>query len=195
MTQKKYQIFVSSTKDDLVEERKAIYETILDLGHIPSGMEWFPSSDFSQWEYITKQLETTDYVVLISAGRYGSIVPGEFISWTEKEFDYCVSQEIPVLTFLIEDIDALPGNSIDSEHRTELEAFRNKLSDGRLRGTYTTPDDLKAKVTSALSNSFTDNPRAGWIRADEVDVTSGADMEEIKKQIDELKESTTIHII
>ena len=197
MQSKKYQIFVSSTKEDLGAERQAVYEAILDLGHIPAGMEWFPSSDLSQWDYIEKQLATTDYVVLISAGKYGSIVPGESISWTEKEFDYCHSQGIPVLSFLIEDIDALPGNRIDSGHRAGLEAFRKKLSNGRLMKTYNTPSDLKSKVIAALSQSFNDNPRVGWIRADEVDqmVASSADLGEMKKQIEELTKRTTFNII
>ncbi|MBF9152937.1 DUF4062 domain-containing protein [Novosphingobium jiangmenense] len=39
---KKYQIFVSSTFRDLVDERQDTIRSILDLGHIPAGMELFP---------------------------------------------------------------------------------------------------------------------------------------------------------
>jgi hypothetical protein len=42
---KKYQIFISSTFTDLVEERQLALKAILDLGHIPSGMEAFPAID------------------------------------------------------------------------------------------------------------------------------------------------------
>lgn len=38
MAQKKYQVFVSSTFRDLVEERQDAIRNILDLKHIPAGM-------------------------------------------------------------------------------------------------------------------------------------------------------------
>jgi hypothetical protein len=44
MQTKKYQIFVSSTYSDLVDERREVIEAIIDLGHIPAGMEGFPRS-------------------------------------------------------------------------------------------------------------------------------------------------------
>ena len=47
---KKYQIFVSSTYEDLIEQRKKIIENILDMGNIPAGMELFNSSDREAFE-------------------------------------------------------------------------------------------------------------------------------------------------
>ena len=38
---KKLQIFVSSTYTDLIEERQAAVEAILEAGLIPAGMELF----------------------------------------------------------------------------------------------------------------------------------------------------------
>jgi len=43
MREKKYQIFVSSTYEDLKDERQAAVEAILLAGHIPAGMELFSS--------------------------------------------------------------------------------------------------------------------------------------------------------
>jgi len=39
----KYQVFISSTFKDLIEERQAAVEAILKAGHIPAGMELFKS--------------------------------------------------------------------------------------------------------------------------------------------------------
>jgi hypothetical protein len=47
--QKKFQIFVSSTFVDLEDERRAVIEAILDLGHIPIGMEAFQAGKV-RWE-------------------------------------------------------------------------------------------------------------------------------------------------
>jgi hypothetical protein len=41
---KKYQVFISSTLKDLVRERQETIRSVLDLGHIPSGMEIFPAA-------------------------------------------------------------------------------------------------------------------------------------------------------
>ncbi len=43
--EKRYQIFISSTYADLVEERKAIMEAIVELECFPAGMEIFPADD------------------------------------------------------------------------------------------------------------------------------------------------------
>ena len=50
----RYQIFVSSTFEDLKEERKKIIEEILNFSHIPIGMENFTASNDEQFEYIKK---------------------------------------------------------------------------------------------------------------------------------------------
>ena len=47
---KKYQIFVSSTYEDLKEERDLVIEAILEMGHFPVGMEMFSTGDEQQWE-------------------------------------------------------------------------------------------------------------------------------------------------
>jgi len=70
---KKYQVFVSSTYKDLIEERYAVMRVLLDNDCIPIGMEQFPASDMSQMAYIEKMLEDCDYYILILAGKYGSV--------------------------------------------------------------------------------------------------------------------------
>ncbi|MFC0139562.1 DUF4062 domain-containing protein [Erwinia mallotivora] len=84
---KKYQIFISSTYEDLKNEREQVIKAILEPGHIPVGMEMFSAGDEQQWELIKRQIEQSDYYILIIAHRYGSETD-EKISHTEKEFDY-----------------------------------------------------------------------------------------------------------
>ena len=45
LMEKKYQVFVSSTFTDLMDERQDVLKSVLDLGHIPSGMEGFFAAD------------------------------------------------------------------------------------------------------------------------------------------------------
>jgi hypothetical protein len=86
MTSVKYQIFVSSTYEDLKMHRDQVVRAILEMGHIPVGMEMFSAGDETQWQLIQRQIESSDYYVVLIAHRYGSM-DGP-ISYTEKEYDY-----------------------------------------------------------------------------------------------------------
>ena len=127
---KKYQVFISSTYEDLKEERAAVSKTLLDLGCIPIGMEQFPASGMSQMEYIVKILVTCDYYILILAGRYGSIDPTDGIGYTEKEYDYAVTNGIPVMSFIIDDIGKLPIEKCEEIFRRYVQVLSPKISTG-----------------------------------------------------------------
>lgn len=71
--EKKYQVFVSSTYQDLQKERQEVMQALLELDCIPVGMELFPAADDDQWTLIKGLISDCDYYVLIVAGRYGSI--------------------------------------------------------------------------------------------------------------------------
>ena len=100
---KKYQVFISSTYTDLIEERKKVQEILLMADCIPAGMEAFVAANDEQFEVIKKVIDLCDYYVLIIGGRYGSINKTTGLSYTEMEYDYAVSQGIPVLVFAIDE--------------------------------------------------------------------------------------------
>jgi len=123
----KYQIFVSSTYDDLQTQRDQVIKAALEMGHIPVGMEMFSAADEEQWKIITRQIDQSDYYVVIIAHRYGSVVDG--ISYTEKEYDYAVNKGIPVIGFIIEEDVAWPPEMIDTEPEKQgsLVKFKEKI--------------------------------------------------------------------
>lgn len=99
---KKYQFFISSTYEDLKEERNAAIHAILTMNQFPVGMEMFSAANEEQWQIIKEAIDDSDYYVLIVANKYGSVIEtGEDagISYTEKEFNYAVEKGIPVLAF------------------------------------------------------------------------------------------------
>ncbi len=113
MPDKGFQVFVSSTYTDLIEERQQVTEQLLRSRCIPSGMELFTASGRPPWDVIKAALDTTDYMVLILAGRYGS-VGSDGLSYTEREYDYAVAQDIPVLAFLHATPTKLPADQFDT---------------------------------------------------------------------------------
>ena len=163
----KYQIFVSSTYEDLKKEREQVLKATLEMGHIPVGMEMFSAADEEQWKIITRQIDQCDYYVVIVAQRYGSVVDG--ISYTEKEYDYAVSKDIPVLGFVIEDDAAWPTDRVDkdSDQKSSLEAFKAKLKEKPV-GFWSSASDLYGKFSIALVKQIASTPRPGWTRATDI---------------------------
>ena len=162
---KKYQVFVSSTYEDLKEERAAVMEVLLDNDCIPVGMEQFPASDMSQMTYIEKILEDSDYYVLILAGRYGS-VDSDGIGFTEKEYNFAISKRIPVLSFVCKDIGELPTSKCEEtdNNRALLYRFREKVCENKQVKFYQNSSELKSQVATSINHAKADFPATGWVR-------------------------------
>ena len=98
---KKLQVFVSSTYLDLIEERQAAVEAILDAGHISAGMELFKAGNESQLKTIYQWIDESDVYMLILGGRYGTVEPKSGKSYTQLEYEYACSKKIPVFAILL----------------------------------------------------------------------------------------------
>lgn len=167
MANKKYQVFVSSTFRDLEEERRDTIRTILDMKHIPAGMELFPAADVEQLVYIKKVIDECDYYLLIVGGRYGSL-DAEGISFTEREYDYAVERRKFVIAFVHSSPGSISVDNSDIEPRlaAALKAFKEKVMSGRLIKTWTNRTDLQLAVFQSLMLAFSTYPQIGWIRGD-----------------------------
>lgn len=164
----KYQIFISSTFEDLREEREQVIKALLEMGHIPVGMEMFSAADEEQWNIIARQIDEVDYYAVIVAHRYGSVTETG-MSFTEKEYDYAVSKGVPILGFVIDEKASWPADRIETDKikRDRLHEFRAKVR-GRMVNFWSNKNDLHAKFSIAVMKSFTTHPRTGWSRANEV---------------------------
>lgn len=163
-SQIKYQIFISSTYTDLIIERQQAIKAILEMGHIPVGMEMFSAGDETQWQLIQRQIDDCDYYIVLLAHRYGSIDSG--ISYTEKEYNYAIEKNIPILAFILDDKTKWPKTKMDDDTQkiTLLQSFKEKVKK-RIIEFWKNPQDLKSKVAIALVKQFSINPRSGWIKS------------------------------
>ena len=164
----KYQIFVSSTYEDLKHERNQVIKAVLQMGHIPIGMEMFNAANEAQWMTIKRHIDETDYYVVIIAHRYGSVT-NEGISYTEKEFDYALSKNIPTLAFIIHDTASWPPTQVDRDHKKSraLTAFKDEVKQRHICF-WNTADDLPGKVAMALTQAMNMEPRVGWVQTSRV---------------------------
>jgi len=160
----RFQIFLSSTFRDLREERQAVHEAILELGHFPAGMEAFPAADATPWELIKSVIKESDYYILIVGGKYGSTGP-EGISYTEMEYNLAVELGKPILAFTHGDPDQIPAGKIelDNEARSRLDSFRQRILE-RTCKPWTNKENLKAAVLLSLVHIIRTRPASGWVR-------------------------------
>jgi site-specific recombinase XerD len=164
----KYQIFISSTYTDLIDARAKVTERILSMYHFPIGMEMFSAGNDDQWTVIKRTIDISDYYVLIIGHRYGSTTD-EGISYTEKEYDYAREKGIPVIAFIKDREVATKPSERESNpvQQERLEAFVNKAMSSKMCDFWKTEEELASKVSIALMKEFFNNPRTGWVRADQ----------------------------
>lgn len=161
---------MSSTYEDLREERSGVMQRLLSADAIPVGMELFPSTSSPAWDHIKNVIAESDYYVLILAGKYGSSPPKSTKSYTELEYDYAQKCGIPTITFLCGDLNLLPTGKTeaDPKMRAKLEAFRVKVR-RNLCKLWTSPQQLEVLVLESYQHIRDNSLRPGWVRfSDEI---------------------------
>lgn len=164
---KKYQVFISSTFQDLHQERQELTLALLDQ-YIPSGMEAFPAAPERGWRTIQAAIDDSDYYVLILAGLYGSVDDDTGTSWTQREYEYAQTKGIPTLAFVRAE-GSIPDDlrEPDPAKAKSLEAFRERVVNSLLYKPWTSTDSLIRHVKDGLSGAVRSpdfGNRPGWYR-------------------------------
>lgn len=184
---RRYQVFVSSTYEDLHEERREVMQALLALDCIPTGMELFPAADDDSWTIIQRFIEECDYYVVIVGGRYGSRGPAGK-SFTEMEYDHAVQAGLPVLAFLHKGPVIAVSESETTEDGTLLGAFRAKIEAARHAKYWSSAAELAKVVTQGMYSLMRSKPRVGWVRSDSVPEGAKDELLRLRKEIDSLNE-------
>ena len=164
---RRYQVFISSTYQDLRTERREVAETLRMLGHNTVGMEIFPGESRDAWEVIKNFIDESDVYVLLIANRYGSLFPDSDVSWTEHEFDYALEKRGSswIYPFLYESSNK---REYDDWHR--LHRFRRRVQRstyGRDLARWRDVEDLQRQLKSSLASLGRQDGRGFWIRHEE----------------------------
>ncbi|MEK5277961.1 MULTISPECIES: DUF4062 domain-containing protein [Paenibacillus] len=186
---KKLQVFISSTYIDLIAERQAAVEAILDAGHIPAGMELFQAGSQSQKETIERWIDESDVYLLILGSRYGSIEPDSKMSYTHWEYDYAGKKDKPRFSVVIsekarEEKGKMNSNFIEQEHYQEYKKFKQEVLE-QIARMFEDTKDIKLAIHGALNDILERNPNLhGWV--------SGIEFEKLKQENMKLKNKTVI---
>jgi hypothetical protein len=195
----KLQVFVSSTFQDLKNDRQAAVEAILKSGHIPAGMELFTAGDKSQWEVIQRWITDSDVYLIILGGRYGSIEPTSGRSYTELEYDFAVASGKPHFAIVISEealearVREYGGSVLEKDFPDKLKAFRQKVL-GKMSSFFSDYKDVKLSVLETLPQLSAEYELKGWIRASEVPDTKALadELSAIHAENRQLREKVTL---
>lgn len=172
---KKLQVFISSTYIDLKEERQAAVQAILDAGHIPAGMELFKAGK-TQLETIHKWINESDVYMLILGGRYGSVEEESGLSYTELEYRYALSKNMPVFAIVLDDNFLLKKSKYkdkypiyEKDNINKYNNFKNFVKINIVK--FAENNDQICTIIHAQLNSIINDSNyllIGWIRCDNI---------------------------
>ncbi len=147
-------IFLSSTYRDLAKHRAAVIEAIERLdGYHCVRMENFGARDWEADDFCRAKVQECDLFIGIVGHLYGSRPENSAQSYTEREFDAAVAANKPRLMFIAPEDFSFPANLIEpDEPRQKQREFRQRASTGRIRDTFTSPEDLAGRVVQAIHN-------------------------------------------
>lgn len=163
-------------------------EALLQMNCFPVGMEYFNAADDSQWDVITSLIDECDYYVLIVAGRYGSIDEASGKSYTQKEYEYAVKKNVPVISFVHSDIKLLQSGNVDSDPDVvkKLEEFKKEISK-KLFQKWDNKDSLASAVVLSLNKLIKSKPRTGWVRYVSLSAEANKQILALKEENEALK--------
>src|SRR5215472_14116077 len=150
------QVFVSHTSDmaRFPAGRSfigAVLDAVSRAGRAPVDMRYFAAREGEPAEYCRQRVRGCDVYVAVVGFRYGSIVPGEAVSYTELEFEAAAEAGLPRLVFLLDEAADLPAELVDAD-RGQVDGFRQRLLDaGLVLRTFGSETGLELEVFHALS--------------------------------------------
>jgi hypothetical protein len=161
-------IYVSSTFEDLKVYRERVYHQLRSLRHDVIAMEDYVAADNRPLDKCLKDVRESDVYVGLFAWRYGFVPKKENPkqkSITELEYLEATKHHKPRFVFVLNERAAWPLNQTDMESGengkgAKIKAFRQSLRDEHMAGMFETPEELAAKVISALFQWQTESSQA-----------------------------------
>jgi hypothetical protein len=148
-------VFVCSTYSDLVDERNAVLEAIRRLQHRHDAMEFFGARANAPIETCLEEVRRSDVIVILVGLRYGSLVPGDEVSFSEAEYNEAYYLRKPCLVYLRdENVPVLPRHfERDPDNLRRLENFKNALKNRHTPAYFQDPTGLAVQVTADLAST------------------------------------------
>ena len=149
-------VFLCSTYTDLVDERQAVLAAIRDLKLQHKSMEFFGAKPDRPIDACLAEVAKSNVLVVIVGHKYGSLVPGRSISFSEAEYQEGHRLNKPCLVYMRDPtIPVLPKDfESDPDKLRALETFRAVLNDHHTVASFRASKDLAQAVASDLHQTI-----------------------------------------
>ena len=172
-------IFVSSSFEDLREHRAAAIRVLRQLGHEVLAMEDMIAGSAAPLAKVVEMVDRSEAYVGVFAWRYGyvptraavppapppanlPVVKGATAETSITHYEYlrALERNLPVMAFLLDENCPWPPQLIDGFDQTRAQAppnadkirrLRQELQQERVVSWFTTPSDLEARVSAAVT--------------------------------------------
>ena len=150
-------VFISSTYKDLKDHRREVWETLEHFDVSVRGMERFGARTQGALETCLAEVEQSDVYVGIIAYRLGSIDPKTEKPFTLLEYERASELKKEILIYVADDEAASFPRALmdeDTQTRERLQAFKDMLRERHTVATFSTPEDLAAKLAVDFEKHF-----------------------------------------
>ena len=187
---RKFQVFISSTYKDLIDERQAIIKALLEARQIPAGMEHFTAYNETQLETMYRWIDESDFYLLLLGGSYGTIDKVRGKSYTQLEYEYAIKKDKDVRVIVLSD-EYLAAKQICQEQN--YINFKELVGE-RAKEIAHSIDGIEKAVFKICIDYGREHDFGGWVRAESASendteiIKLTGKMEALEKENQELSE-------
>src|SRR5258708_4596507 len=146
-------VFLSSTGRDLKAYREAAFRAIQGLGLLCVRMEDFHGPAAKIEDFDDQRIAECDLFVIILGHLHGTCPEGSDKSYTELEYETAVKLDKPRFLFVAHEDLPLPPSLRERDVKyARQRTFREQAVKGVIRDTFTSPEDLAARVVQSIAN-------------------------------------------
>lgn len=149
-------VFLCSTYKDLVDERQAVLSAIGEVSLQHKSMEFFGAKPDRPIDACLAEVARSNVLVVVVGHKYGSLVPGRSISFSEAEYQEGHGLGKPCLVYMRDSaVPVLPKDfETDPENLRSLESLRGQLHERHTVASFRGPTDLAEAVASDLRETI-----------------------------------------
>lgn len=192
MVDKRYQVFISTSGQEMLPERSVLCQTLVGMGFFAWGLEQRTPLSTS---LARRQIDDCDYVIMLLGNHYGEQSMSG-VSYMQLEYIYAMSKDKPIIAFIHSDLesrrDILPKEPEIVQEK--FQAFRQILQQEVEHIFYfRNVRELELTVRMNMSNMLIRYPALGWVRpqnTQELNDEIAALKEKIKGLEGELEQKT-----
>ena len=177
-------IYISSTFQDLQDERARAYAQLRQHRHDVLSMEDYTASTRPPLEKCLADVAAADIYVGLIAWRYGYIPDQDNPqnqSITEREYRHAVEKGKEIIILMVEaenwPLAKTDSHTGENDSGARIRAFRDHLNTAHIKGSFSSPDSLAAALSPAITAAV---ERLNPVSADQLDDISGLSRDQLE---------------